>query len=131
MSLRKIALDVARVISQEAENNAGFRKKLLDALQLAPSEPHPQNKDHPPENRPKNRRAPALLDPVQIAGEHGDEVLRGRLSQLSLEQLKDIVADYGMDPGKLVLKWKSPERIIDRIIEVSIARSRKGDAFRN
>jgi hypothetical protein len=35
-----------------------------------------------------------------------------------------------MDPGKLVMKWKDASRIIDRIIELSLARSTKGDAFR-
>jgi hypothetical protein len=51
------------------------------------------------------------------------------LGELTLEQLKDIVADYGMDPGKLVLKWKTPDRIIGRIIEVSIGRAKKGQGF--
>jgi len=48
-----------------------------------------------------------------------------------LEQLKDIVADYGMDPGKLVMKWKSSDKVIDRIVEISLARAQKGDAFRS
>jgi hypothetical protein len=34
-----------------------------------------------------------------------------------------------MDPGKLVLKWKKPERIIDRIVETSLGRARKGEGF--
>src|SRR5260370_33609579 len=129
MSLRKIILDVARVVSQEAEINAEFRKKLLDALKMPIEESPPRDKANVPEHRPKNRRAPALLDPVQIACDD-EAVLRERLLQLSLEQLKDVVADYGMDPGKLVLKWKSSERVIDRIVEVSITRAHKGDAFR-
>jgi hypothetical protein len=36
-----------------------------------------------------------------------------------------------MDPGKLVIKWKKAERIIDRIVEISMARAQKGDAFRS
>jgi hypothetical protein len=50
--------------------------------------------------------------------------------ELSLEQLRDIVAEFGMDPGKLVLKWKSPQKVIDRIVEISMPRAQKGDAFR-
>ena len=61
----------------------------------------------------------------------GEEALRARLGELSVEQLKDIVADYGMGPGKLVTKWKTADRIIDRIVEISLARSQKGDAFRS
>jgi hypothetical protein len=34
-----------------------------------------------------------------------------------------------MDPGKLVMKWKTPERIINRIVEFSLARAVKGDVF--
>jgi hypothetical protein len=78
--------------------------------------------------RGANRRAPAVLDPVQLARQ-GEPALRTGLSKLKLEQLKDIVADYGMDSGKLVLKWKTPERIIDRIVEVSLSRIRKGEGF--
>lgn len=53
------------------------------------------------------------------------------MAALSIEQLRDIVAEQGLDPGKLVLKWKSTDRIIDRIVEISIARAQKGDAFRS
>ncbi len=35
-----------------------------------------------------------------------------------------------MDPGKLVMKWKDNVRVIDRIVELSLTRSTKGDAFR-
>jgi hypothetical protein len=34
-----------------------------------------------------------------------------------------------MDQGKLVMKWKTRERIIDRIIEFSMSRAVKGDVF--
>jgi hypothetical protein len=57
-------------------------------------------------------------------------LLRSELSSLDIEQLKDVVAQYGMDPGKLVMKWKDAARIIDRIVELSLTRSTKGDAFR-
>jgi hypothetical protein len=35
-----------------------------------------------------------------------------------------------MDPGKLVMKWKGADRVVDRIVELAVARSKKGDAFR-
>ena len=50
---------------------------------------------------------------------------------LTLDQLRDIVAQYGMDPSKLVMKWKDPERVMDQIVELALTRSIKGDAFRN
>ena len=47
-------------------------------------------------------------------------------SDETLEELKEVVADYGMDPGKLVMKWKNVDRIVDRIVELSLARAQKG-----
>lgn len=54
-----------------------------------------------------------------------------RLGELDVEALKDIVAEHGMDPGKLVLKWKIKERILEHIISTVQARSKKGDALRS
>ncbi len=70
-----------------------------------------------------------MLDPVQLV-RSGEQVLRSNLEKLTLDQLRDIVAEYGMDPSRLVMKWNTPERVIDRIVEISIARAHKGDAFR-
>lgn len=75
------------------------------------------------------RRTPAILDPIELAAQ-GEAGLRNRLNGLDLELLLDIVAQYGMDPGKLVMKWRDPDRVIDRIVEISLARATKGDAFR-
>ncbi len=74
-------------------------------------------------------RTPSVFDPVAVYQE-GDEILRQRLAALDLEQLRDIVAEYGMDPGKLVLKWKTTERVIEHIVETAAARTKKGEAFR-
>ena len=134
---------------EEAEANPAFQSKLLAALgyskdgrinttetlqrahaKLAPAGKRVQSDDHLSKGkRPSNRRAAALLDPVLLARE-SEAKLREALRKLNLEQLKDVVADYGMDSGKLVIKWKTPERIIDRIADVAMQRAQKGDAFR-
>jgi hypothetical protein len=57
-------------------------------------------------------------------------LLAGRLAALDLEQLRDVVAFYGMDPRRLVMKWKTTERVVAHIVETVQTRSRKGDAFR-
>lgn len=80
--------------------------------------------------RKGGRRAPASLDPVEVV-RSGEGSLRESLSPLDLSQLLDIVAEYGMDPGKLVMKWKDRDRVINRIVEASRARAKKGDAFRS
>lgn len=124
---------LARIISDEAKRNPEFAEELRTVLE-PPAKARRNSKDSRKRStaagisRPANRRPPAVLDPVALA-QRGEEALRTALSSLSLEQLKDIVADYGMDQKKLVMKWKTPSRVIDRIVEVSISRAQKGDAF--
>ncbi|WP_298191131.1 hypothetical protein [Novosphingobium sp.] len=132
MKLRRVLLDLARIVADQAERDPVFAQQIAQALGSkeqatgAPETAHAQAKAE----RPKNRRPAAVLDPIAVARE-GEAVLRTRLAALTLEQLKDVVADYGMDPGKLVMKWKDATRVSDRIVELAIARAQKGDAFRS
>lgn len=70
-----------------------------------------------------------MLDPVAVVKD-GEDALRSQLASLDLERLRDIVAEHGMDQGRLVMRWKTQARVIDKIVEISIGRARKGDAFR-
>lgn len=136
MSLRNILNRLMRVVIEEAERNPEFEAALNDALETTVAK-RKSTKGNAPvgstdssdAKRGKNRRAPALLDPVQIVRD-GEPALRNVLEKLSLDQLRDIVAEYGMDPGRLVMKWVAPERVIDRIVEMSVTRAHKGSAFR-
>lgn len=131
MSLRKVLNDLVGVILDETERNPDFKNKVLGALgQEKGLPPTEATKIAPASGRPKNRRTAATFDPVELAS-LGEEPLRSRLSALTVGQLQDIVSDYAMDPGRLVAKWKTPERIIDRIVELAIARAQKGNAFRS
>jgi hypothetical protein len=56
---------------------------------------------------------------------------RTRLAALSIEQLKDIVAEFGMDPGKLVIKSKNAERNHRPDRGISMPRAQNADAFRS
>lgn len=136
MKVRRALQNLAKIVAEEAEHNPEFESRLRDALGLnagGRAKLRPRSSamvsSERTKRRPRHRRPPALFDPVVLARE-SEGVLREQLVQLTVEQLKDIVADYGMDPGKLVMKWKSSERIIDRIVEVSVGRARKGNAFR-
>src|SRR5688572_18970256 len=75
------------------------------------------------------RRPPAVLDPLAIWRED-PALLEPRLRELDIEQLKDVVAHYGLDPSRLALKWKKPDRLINLITEGVQARATKGEAFR-
>lgn len=135
MNLRNTLNRLIRVVLEEAERNPDFEAALNVALDSTSSKPKPSRAEMLGQaedgeaKRGKNRRAPAALDPVQIARD-GEQALRAALEKLSLDQLRDIVAEYGMDPGRLVMKWNTPERVIDRIVEISITRAHKGSAFR-
>ena len=149
MDLQGILRDLAEVVSLEAKRNPAFGERLRSVLtSVAP--PHDATAStatRPTSTRPaatgasatrrgdastrraSNRRSPAVLDPVALAVK-GEEALRAALAPLRLDQLKDIVADYGMDYDKLAMRWRKAGRIIDRIVEVSMIRAHKGDAFR-
>jgi hypothetical protein len=130
MNLRKTLSSLVTVITDEAGKNEAFRANLERALGENLGQagrvqaPGPIGKA-----RKGGRRTPAVLDPVELAKQSEGE-LRAQLAILNLEQLRDIVAQYGMDPGKLVMKWKDTQRIVDRIVELALARAKKGDAFR-
>lgn len=71
-----------------------------------------------------------MIDPFAVFAETGETGLRSSLSELGLEQLRDIVSEHGMDHDRLALKWKDPGRVIDRIVERVESRTAKGAAFR-
>lgn len=133
MTLKRTLTALVNVIVDEAGRNPAFRERIEAALDVAKPPPmataKPAQKPAMQEKRKGGRRAPAVLDPIDLA-KHGEAGLRNQLAALDLEKLLDIVAQYGMDPGKLVMKWKDRDRVIDRIVELSLGRATKGDAFR-
>jgi len=130
VKLRNRLIEIARLIADQAEQDEEFAQRLSDVLGLQESAVGKKPAEKKPETkRPRNRRPAALIDPVAIIA-NGEPELRAQLSKLSLDQLRDIVADYGMDTSKLVMKWKDCQRVIDRIVEISAARAEKGNAFR-
>lgn len=137
MSFRDQLAALAAIIADEADRNSSFRRRLKEVLSPRQSDIpvtreqklHDERTPTVDGSRKGGRRTPAVLDPLALARQ-SEEVLRRDISALDIEQLKDVVAQYGMDPGKLVMKWKDATRIIDRIVELSMARSTKGDAFR-
>lgn len=127
MKFRTKLLDLAKAVADAAERDRELANRLADIFGAAPAIP---KRPEPAAGRAKNRRPAAALDPVAVVGE-GEDALRDRLSALSLDQLRDVVAEYGMDQGKLVMKWKDPARVMDRIVDIALARAQKGHAFRS
>ena len=123
MTLKSKLLALARIIADEADRNAPFRKALQEILDQKKSPAPRANR-----KGSRHRRAPAKVDPIQLTRE-GQNV-RDALGSLNIEELKDVVAEFGMDPSKLVMKWKDSGKIIEHIIETSNSRATKGEVFR-
>ncbi|WP_368250065.1 hypothetical protein [Fusicatenibacter saccharivorans] len=115
------------LIVDEAEKNEEFAEALSRIFNN--ETPEKKTKDNTGEKRASNRRDKAVLDPIKLA-EDG-ELTADMLSPLTEKELKDIVADYGMDPSKLAMKWRDKERLIQLILDTSFRRASKGDAFRS
>lgn len=114
---------IGTVIAKEIEENADFAAKMNAALGV---EPTAAPSTAPPKK--KNRRDPAKLDPFALL-EQGEEVLAGQLAELSVEELKDIVSEYGMDSSRLALKWKDRIRLETLIIDTTKRKASRGNAF--
>lgn len=115
------------LIVDEAERNEDFAEELSKIFINGASEKN--NKVNTGEKRASNRRDKAVIDPIKLA--ENDELSVEVLASLSEKELKDIVADYGMDSSKLAMKWKDKDRLIQLILDTSIRRASKGNAFRN
>ncbi|NEQ27131.1 MAG: hypothetical protein F6K28_50615, partial [Microcoleus sp. SIO2G3] len=84
----------------------------------------------PQSNKRRSFRSPAIIDPFLIHKNQGNNELKQRLEELEVEQLKDIIAEYGLDSSRRALVWKKPERLVELIVKTVNSRARKGDVFR-
>lgn len=119
------------VVIDEVKRNPELANRVEVALQELRSEhtSRAQEQSKSMASTARNRRTQAVLDPVKLA-QQDVVVLTERLQSLGLEQLRDIVAEYGMDPQRLVMKWKTKEKVVEHIVTMAVQRSRKGEAFR-
>ncbi|GAA2725744.1 hypothetical protein [Cellulomonas aerilata] len=117
--------DITTSVVAEAARTPRF----ANAIQTALASP-PPSVPSSTSRRPR-RRATGAIDPFAVYAQGGEAGLRDQLDGLDLEQLRDIVAQYGMDHDRLAMKWKDAGRVIDRIVEKVTTRSAKGSAFRD
>ena len=124
--LAKKMRDFLNVVIEQAEKDEEFANKLSEVFVGTTK----KSEKTEGAGRGANRRDAAVLDPIKLI-EEGNESLHQQLESLTEKQLKDIIADFGMDPSKLAMKWKDKDRLIKHIIETSERRASKGDAFRH
>lgn len=126
-NLKKNIKALYELIIDEAEKNEDFAYALSNILCCENSGNTTKNTDS--KKRSSSRRDKAVLDPIRLAEE--EKLTTSVLESLSEKELKDIIADYGMDSSKLAMKWKDKGRLIQLILDTSLRRASKGDAFRS
>ena len=124
--IEKILPDKQATLDQY-QHDAEFAKQI-DALFKILSET--DTKDGSNSKKRRSRRNPSVIDPFYLFKNEGAEGLRQHLKGLQTEQLKDIIAEHGMDSSRRARTWKKPERLIELIVQTVSRRDRKGDAFR-
>lgn len=107
-------------ITEEMKMNPGFAGRIGEILTVS-SSTQPIKRS--------NKRKSAKINPIQLIID-GDDKVNEKLEQLSIDELKDIIAEHGMDNSKLAMKWKDKDRLIKFILETAQRRSKKGDVFR-
>jgi hypothetical protein len=118
VTLRRRFDAFVKVVAEQAEQDPGFAARLEQALggAFAPARPT------------RRRRAPAAFDPVAAAHD-GEATLRARLAELSADQLKDMIAEYGLDPTGRANRWRKAERLVALIVDRATERAQKGRGF--
>ena len=111
---------VLDAVVDEAENNEDFASKLERAFT--------GNSSSIIKKERVRRRQKPVLNPLDMIEDMN--ALDAKLHALSVDQLKDIISAYSMDPSRRALQWRKPERLIALILDVSQKRLAKGNAFR-
>ncbi len=113
--------EVSNLIASEISNNEEFAQKMERIL---------KGETVAVTSKRRSRRSPAKLDPLHLL-EMGEEILAKELEKLNVEELKDIVSEYGMDTSRLALKWKDRKRLELLIMDATKRKSSRGEAFWN
>jgi len=133
---QKLLAAVNEVLNQKVESKAGTEakpnaeRKTKAGMEAKPdAEKKTKTGTQTEVKTPKrSRRAPAKIDPF-VLYEQSPDTLCEALTNLSPDELKDIIAAYGMDTAKLAMRWKNRDRLEKFILETTQRRSSIGEAF--
>ncbi len=119
MEIEKKLKDIFNIILDEMKTNKDFANRIEKVL----------GKEEVVVKAKKRGRQPALFNPNIVALEEEGK-LKVELENLEVAQLKDIISQYGMDPSKMTSRWRSKEKFMKHIIEVTLSRINKGNSFK-
>lgn len=128
---------LTRVIIEEADRSSRFAAALteaVDALRPADGTAVPAAPAPAPRTRavaPKRvARQPGPFDPFVVYREAGDQGLSAQLGELTVDQLRDIIAEQELDTRKETGRKRKPEVLVAWIVERVEASENKGSVFR-
>ena len=114
---------ISKVIEDEMTVNEEFAKKI-EAI-LIPEMPTVAQKP-----KKKSKRNPSKINPIRL-WEEGEERLQEKLAKLDLNELKDVVAEYGLDPKGSANRFRKREKLEELILEGAKRTATRGNAFWN
>ncbi|MFT4041691.1 MAG: hypothetical protein QM673_00875 [Gordonia sp. (in: high G+C Gram-positive bacteria)] len=128
---------LTQAVIDEADRSARFAAALArviealrpnDGTTIAVPVPSPRK----PAAAPRRRvvRAPGALDPFVVYRESGALGLTSQLGELTVDQLRDIIAEQELDTRKETGRKRKPEVLVVWIVERVEASENKGSVFR-
>lgn len=128
-----------QVVADEAARTPRFAKALATAFTVAPSDTGESVASVAAALPPARKRAPAakkvarqpgVFDPFVVLRESGENELAEKLSALTLDQLRDIIAEQEIDTRRETGRKRSKEVIASWTVDRVKALASKGAVFR-
>lgn len=129
-----------QVVVEEAARTPRFAKSLATAFTVAPTstgdEPvasvaerkAPARKRAAPTK--KVARQPGLFDPFVVLGDSGEDALAAKLSELTLDQIRDIIEEQEIDTRRETGRKRSKDVVAKWTVDRVKALASKGSVFR-
>ncbi|SNS98153.1 hypothetical protein [Rhodococcoides kyotonense] len=126
------------VVAEEAARTPRFAKALATAFAVAPSEDGPVAKVAETKAPARKRAAPAkkparepgVFDPFVVLRDEGEEHLTTKLSELTVDQLRDIIAEQEIDTRRETGRKRKAEVLVEWTVDRVKALANKGSVFR-
>ncbi|MDQ1200486.1 hypothetical protein [Rhodococcus sp. SORGH_AS_0303] len=129
-----------QVIADEAVRTPRFATAVTAALAVTAGSGGGGESDGPVVPKPQKRqratpakkvgRQPGMFDPFEVLKVSGEEELFEKLSQLTVDQLRDIIAEQEIDTRKEAARKRSAGPIVVWTVERVKALASKGSVFR-
>lgn len=127
-----------RTVAEEAARTPRFAKALIEAAATAGSgdaliaaapvrAPRVRSTSS---RRAAAKREPGAFDPFEVYNASGADALRGRLAPLSVDQLRDIIAEQQIDTHKETGRKRKQEVLVDWAVGRVQELAEKGSVFR-